>query len=721
LASGALRVKLWDLATGKEIATLNGYGASVTSLAFSPDGMSLASGSLDHRVGLWRLSPENGWEIHATLDAHTHGVRSVAFSPDGSVLASAGQDKTIRLWDLATGDIVRVMGQEDHIFYCSVAFSPDGRTLASGNADGSITLWDVNTGEVIRTIFRQGPQNWNGHTASALSIAFSPDGRFLASGSQDRTVKLWEIETGSILQTLTEHGNTVHSVAFSPDGRRLASASSDQTARLWDLQDALPAAHAITNIRFDPPSSAALGFNDRVTFTFDYSTTDPGGVRVFATLMTGGSRSPGQGHGGYRLYPAGEGSGSAFFTISSVEQTVDQVHLQMWDSDQTRLLYETFVDVRFTFRGDAQPNQPPVAQFAFSPASPTVSQMVTFDGSGSHDPDGSIQSYAWQFGDGATGIGSSATHTYSSVGSYTVQLRVTDNQGATGTTTQTVSVGSADDGHTEAPEAATAAGREVELAYDGGTPETGYGWAFADRGYAVRFTPPSEDTVLLTARLYVFRVVRAPAPIRIHVWDAARVEMIEPFEVTPTETGWFDVDLSAFALRVGDGDFYVGYTQTLADKYPLIGLDAGDTPTDRSYHIPAWSAVLPAGANMMIRAVVSVERGYPFAMHSITNIRFDPPSPATLEFNDRVTFTFDYTTTEPGGVYIWGTPFTGGSLPGGSAMHGSVLHPMGEGSLSGFFTITAGAKTVDQVRFRMTDADRNVLYEALVDVSYTYR
>jgi hypothetical protein len=262
---------------------------------------------------------------------------------------------------------------------------------------------------------------------------------------------------------------------------------------------------------------------------------------------------------------------------------------------------------------------------------------------------------------------------------------------------------------------------EVELAYDGGIPETGYGWAQADRGYAVRLTPPSEDTVLLTARLYVFRVVRAPAPIRIHVWDAARVEMIEPFEVTPTETGWFDVDLSAFALHVGDGDFYVGYTQTLADKYPLIGLDTGDTPTDRSYHIPAWSAVLPAGANMMIRAVVSVERGYPLAMHSITNIRFDPPSPATLEFNDRVTFTFDYTTTEPGGVYIWGTPFTGGSLPGGSAMHGSVLHPMGEGSLSGFFTITAGAKTVDQVRFRMTDADRNVLYEALVDVSYTYR
>ncbi len=349
LASGALRTKLWDLTAGKEIATLNGYGGTVTSVTFSPDGMTVASGSLDHRVGLWRLSPENGWEIHATLDAHTHGVRSVAFSPVGSVLASAGQDKTIRLWDLATGDIVRVMGQEDHIFYCSVAFSPDGRTLASGNADGSITLWDVNTGEVIRTIFRQGPQNWNGHTASALSIAFSPDGRFLASGSQDRTIKLWEVDTGDILQTLTEHGNTVHSVAFSPDGTLLASASTDQTAKLWDLRAILPAAHAITDIRFDPPSPATLEFNDRVTFTFDYTTTEPGGVYIWGTPFTGGSLPGGSAMHGSVLHPTGEGSLSGWFTIRDGAKTVDQVRFQMVDADRN-VLYEAFIDVSYTYR-----------------------------------------------------------------------------------------------------------------------------------------------------------------------------------------------------------------------------------------------------------------------------------------------------------------------------------------------------------------------------------
>ncbi len=128
-----------------------------------------------------------------------------------------------------------------------------------------------------------------------------------------------------------------------------------------------------------------------------------------------------------------------------------------------------------------------------------------------------------------------------------------------------------------------------------------------------------------------------------------------------------------------------------------------------------WSEI----HSLFVYASVRVHTNFPMPL--ITNIKFDPPSPATLGFNDRVTFTFDYTTTEPGGVYIWGTPFTGESLPGGSAMHGSVLHPAGQGSLSGWFTIREGAKTVDRVRFQMTDADRNVLYEAFVDVSYTYR
>jgi WD40 repeat protein len=113
-------------------------------------------------------------------------VWSVAFSPDGRLLASGSEDHTIKLWEVASGSLVRTLsGHTDHVF--SVAFSPDGRLLASGAAwpDNTIKLWEVATGSFVRTL--------TGHTNSVYSVAFSPDGRLLASGSEDKTIRLWDI------------------------------------------------------------------------------------------------------------------------------------------------------------------------------------------------------------------------------------------------------------------------------------------------------------------------------------------------------------------------------------------------------------------------------------------------------------------------------------------------------------------------------------------------
>jgi predicted NACHT family NTPase len=160
-----------------------------------------------------------------TLSGHTDYVNSVAFSPDGRLLASGSSDKTIKLWDVATGSLVRTLsGHTWSVF--SVAFSPDGRLLASGSYR-EIKLWEVATGSEVRTL--------SGHVSDVTSVAFSPDGRLLASGSFDTTINLWDVATGSLVRTLPDSRASVYSVAFSPDGRLLASGSLEETIKLWDV------------------------------------------------------------------------------------------------------------------------------------------------------------------------------------------------------------------------------------------------------------------------------------------------------------------------------------------------------------------------------------------------------------------------------------------------------------------------------------------------------
>jgi WD40 repeat protein len=172
-----------------------------------------------------------------TLSGHTEWVMSVAFSPTGQILASGSADKHVKLWDVQTGTLLRTLTSKYVVF--SVAFSPDGKTLATGggshpNNVGEIIFWDTQTWTLTKSL--------SGHTDKVYSVAFSPDGKTLASGSQDKTVKLWDVQTGALKRTLVGHTDKVSSVAFSPDSKTLASScyvvseGTDESVRLWDAE-----------------------------------------------------------------------------------------------------------------------------------------------------------------------------------------------------------------------------------------------------------------------------------------------------------------------------------------------------------------------------------------------------------------------------------------------------------------------------------------------------
>lgn len=263
--------KIWDANTGKHQHTFEGHLAGVSTIAWSPDSKTLASGSDDKSIRLWHVetgkphpepflghhnyvycvafSPKGNmlvsgsydeavflWDVRTgrlmrSLPAHSDPVGGVGFVRDGTLIVSCASDGLVRVWDTGTGQCLRTFFHEDNTAVVSVQFSPNGKYILAWVLDSSVRMWNYVDAKCVKTY--QGHINKSYSLAGAFGTYGASPSAFVVSGSEDGNIIFWDVNSKSILQSLKGHVGATLGVDTHPTQRMVVSCGLDRTVRVW--------------------------------------------------------------------------------------------------------------------------------------------------------------------------------------------------------------------------------------------------------------------------------------------------------------------------------------------------------------------------------------------------------------------------------------------------------------------------------------------------------
>ncbi|MBI4825728.1 MAG: WD40 repeat domain-containing protein [Nitrospirae bacterium] len=228
-------IKLWDISNSNEIFTFTGHSRQVKSVAFSPDGLTAASASIDGTIRVWDVTTGNEVKVLRKVQAKYSLAFTVDYSPSGKeLLVGTAEESTLKLLNVNSGDVIKNFNNEWNIK--KAVFSNNGKYALSIQKYDSPMLWDINSGKLIKTFTRQKGLLAYLFKSSGAWICgdLSPQAKYVAAGSSDGVIRIWGVESEKELWSIDAHNEGVNDIVFSPDGNLVLSTGNDGKVNLWD-------------------------------------------------------------------------------------------------------------------------------------------------------------------------------------------------------------------------------------------------------------------------------------------------------------------------------------------------------------------------------------------------------------------------------------------------------------------------------------------------------